>query len=170
VLEKLGERYHHPGTVYLVGGASLILLDAKTSSLDIDLKIEVSREDYGEFVRCLRGISLEMEIAIEEASPGDFIPLPGGYENRRKFVGRFGALDVFHFDPYSIALSKIHRGSEKDAADVVGMLEKGLIMFNELERAKDEILPALADFGLNTNPDDFARKFEIVRTRWAARG
>ena len=39
-LEELGKCYHHPGTIYLVGGSSLLLLAAKESTLDIDLTFE----------------------------------------------------------------------------------------------------------------------------------
>ena len=51
-------------------------------------------------MRCLRQVSRELHFPVEQASPEQFIPLPKGFEDRRQFVGRFGALDIFHFDLY----------------------------------------------------------------------
>jgi hypothetical protein len=56
-------------------------------------------------------------------------------------VGRFGDVEVYIFDPYTIALSKIARGFEADLEDVVFMLRTDLIVFDELERLFKEILP-----------------------------
>ena len=60
---------------------------------------------------------------VEEASPGDFIPLPAGSEGRHEFIERFRKLDVFHFDLYSVALSKIERGRTQDLEDVLKLLQ-----------------------------------------------
>ena len=45
---------------------------------------------------------------VEEASPDRFIPLPSGYETRCQFLAQYGKLEVFHFDPYSMALTKLN--------------------------------------------------------------
>ena len=48
---------------------------------------------------------------------------------RAKFIDRFGSLDVYHFDVYSVALSKIERGRDADFADVLALLEAGWLNF-----------------------------------------
>ncbi len=52
------------------------------------------------------------------ASLVDFIPLPSQWEMHAQFADRYGTIDVFYFDFYSIALSKIERGNNRDIADV----------------------------------------------------
>ena len=166
-LERLGLCYRFPGAVYLVGGASLLLLAAKESTFDIDLKFEVAPERHSEFIRCLRQLSAEMELAVEQASPDEFLPLPDGYEDRRRYVGRYGNLQVFHFDLYSVALAKLERGNEKDLVDVIQMVRTGLIELQALERYFQEIFPRLEDYSLRTDPHDFERKVGLFKRRLA---
>lgn len=63
-----------------------------------------------------------------------FIPLPEGSASRHIRIGRFGNLEVFVADPYSIALSKLDRGFDTDLDDVVFLLRRKLIVLEELER------------------------------------
>jgi hypothetical protein len=70
-----------------------------------------------------------------------FIPLPVGSESRHQFVGRFGNLDVFHFDPYSTALCKIERGRTQDFEDVLKLLDAGRIDWARLEGCFQDVLP-----------------------------
>jgi hypothetical protein len=89
---------------------------------------------------------------------------PQAYE-RRRLVGRYGQLEVYIFDLYSIALSKIARGFEADLEDVMFMLHKGMIDFPELERHFRVILPDAAKADIN--PNEFRGYFEEVRRRLA---
>ncbi len=168
-LTRLGARFRQPGTVYLVGGSSLLLVEAKKSTYDIDLKFEVAVEYHTEFLNCLRQIRREMDIDVEEASPDQFLPLPGGYEDRRRFVGRYGVLDVFHFDFYSVALGKIQRGNDKDYTDVFNMIRAGVIEFDMLEQYFNEVLPKMEAHSLRADPDKFKRKFELLKQRASER-
>jgi hypothetical protein len=45
--------------------------------------------------------------------------LPDGAEQRHYKVGQYGSIEVYTYDPYSIALSKIARGFETDIQDVL---------------------------------------------------
>lgn len=164
-LNLLARCYRFAGRLYLVGGSSLILVSSKVSTLDVDIKIEAPAEHYGEFIRCLRQVSRQLQIPVEEASPDQFIPLPPGYQERHRFIGRYGSLDVFHFDFYSTALSKIHRGNEKDFADVVQMITQKLIEIRLLREYFAAILPQLATFRLNADPESYASKFALLEKR-----
>ena len=167
-LNLLARCYRFNGRLYLVGGSSLILVSSKVSTLDIDLKIETAPEHHGEFLRCLRQVSRQLQVPVEEASPDQFIPLPPGHSERHQFIGRYGSLDVFHFDFYSIALSKIHRGNEKDFADVVHMITQNLIEFSRLREYFAAILPQLATFSLKADPESFSAKFALLEKRLQA--
>ena len=118
-LQRLGERFRRPGRVYLVGGTTMVFEGLRAQSLDIDLTFDVSPEDHAAIVQAIRELKDQLALNIEEVSPGDFIPLPAGYRERAVFVGRYGQLDVFHFDFYSTVLSKIARGTEEDLNDVL---------------------------------------------------
>jgi hypothetical protein len=166
-LAKLGDCYRHSGRLYLVGGSSLILVAAKVSTLDIDLQFDIPEEHQAQFIRCLRELSRRHQLPVEQASPDQFIPLPQGYQNRHQFIGRYGSLDVFHFDFYSVALSKLSRGNEKDFADVIQMVTQKLIALSQLREQFQEVLPQVESFGLRADPEDFKRNFALFEQRLA---
>jgi hypothetical protein len=115
------------------------------------------------------GARLE-EFLVEPAGPGDFIPLPSGWEERSPFLGRYGGLDVFAFDPVSTALAKIERGTSQDIDDVIALLSVGRLDLAELARGFDEILPRLERESLRIDEDDFRRKFAAFLDLRAAHG
>ncbi|MBE2234585.1 MAG: hypothetical protein IAE85_13920 [Anaerolinea sp.] len=167
-LQRLGQCFRHPATLYLVGGSSLLLAAGKTSTFDIDLQFTTDDQHHSEFIRCLRTVSRELGVPVELASPEQFIPLPAGFQDRRRFVGHYGALDVFHFDFYSMALAKIHRGNEKDFDDVLQMIRAGLIEIAALEAFMLEILPEYEFYQPNADPALYRRKFDLLKTELAA--
>jgi hypothetical protein len=161
-LVKLGMEFRHPARLYLVGGTTLVYEGLREQSLDIDISYEVADEHEGEFAQVIRRLKDELQINVEQASPGDFIPLPSGWKERAKHVGRFGQVDVFHFDLYSSALSKIERGREGDYQDVMSLLRSGQIEMGELRQAFDNIMPRLERESLKRNPEKFRRNFAVV--------
>jgi len=161
-LVKLGMEFRHPARLYLVGGTTLVYEGLREQSLDIDISYEVADEDDAEFARVLRGLKEDMQINVELASPGDFIPLPAGWKERAKHVGRFGQVDVFHFDLYSTALSKIERGREGDFQDVLAMLQGGQIRFDELRQAYENILPRIEQESLKRDPRRIQRNWALL--------
>ena len=169
-LQRLGRCCHFPAKLYLVGGSSLLLVAGKTSTFDIDVQFATTPEHHAEFIRCLRTVSREMGILVELASPEQFIPLPAGFQERCTFVGRYGSLDVFHFDFYSIALAKIHRGNEKDFDDVERMVRTDLISLSTLEAYLEQILPDYEYYRPTADPEMFRRKFALLKDKLGAAG
>ncbi len=165
-LQQLGERFRRPDRVYLVGGTTMVWEGFRHQSLDIDLTFEVSPDDDAAFIRTLRALKDELSVNVEESSPDDFIPLPAGYRERSRFVGRYGQVDVFHFDLYSTALSKIERGTAEDFSDVLALLQHGQIEMSALENYFTEILPHFATTSLKGDPEEFQRKFAALRQMW----
>lgn len=166
-LVELGRRFRHPGKVYLVGGTTMVYQGYRSQTLDIDLAFEVQDEHHAEFIQAIRALKEELNINVEEASPGDFIPLPPGVEARSPFIGRYGQLEVFHFDLYSTALSKIERGTEEDLRDVLALLRHGRIEAARLQELFEIILPEFEVASLRGDPEEFRRKFEAVMQMWA---
>jgi hypothetical protein len=165
-LRRFGQRFRRPGRIYLVGGTTMVFEGFREQTLDIDLAFEVAAEDHGAFIRTIRDLKEELRINVEEVSPGDFIPLPEGYRERSQFVGRYGQLDVFHFDLYSMALSKIERGTEEDFSDVLALLRSGRIDWETLAACFADILPRVETASLKQDPEEFQRKFTALEQIW----
>jgi len=122
--------------VFLVGGASSVLLGWRTSTIDIDLKI-IPESD--EILRSLPQLKERLHINIELASPDDFIPELPGWQDRSRFIQQEGKLSFYHYDFYAQALAKIERGHEIDLKDVDQLITTGLVEPNRLLELFSEI-------------------------------
>jgi hypothetical protein len=161
----LGERYTRPGTLYLLGGCALCLLGNPRATQDVDYMVELEPETAPAFQDVVDGLAAEMHLDLEVVPLAEFIPLPPQAQERRRLIGHYGQLDVYVFDLYSIALSKIARGFESDLEDVKFLLGKGLIEWPELERAFESVLPYTVQADII--PSEFRAYFEEVRRRWS---
>jgi Nucleotidyltransferase of unknown function (DUF6036) len=141
-LQQLGRTFHKPARLYLVGGAALVHLGVRPGFTQ-DIDIQVGGANEGELIVAIQRLIQQMQVNIEFASPADFMPLPSQWETHARFVGRYGMIDVFYFDFYSIALSKIERGNNRDIADVKLLVQQGIITLHELDGAYQEVLSQL---------------------------
>ena len=165
-LNQLGKRFRGAGKVYLVGGTTMVYEGFRTLTLDIDIAFDLNPTDHTEFIHVVRELKEEMQVNVEEASPGHFIPLPSGYEARCQFLGQYGKLEVFHFDPYSMALSIIERATAEGFSDVLALLEHNWIQIEMLEETFREILPRYATESLKGDSLEFERKFLALKQMW----
>ena len=69
----------------------------------------------------------------------EFLPPLDGWRDRSRFRFREGNLEVFDFDPYSQALSKLERGFDLDLEDVRKMIAGGQVNPTRLVELFDEI-------------------------------
>ena len=107
LLEQLGRLARDPVRLYLTGGATALLHGWRDSTIDVDLCFEPEQDAI---LREFPAIKEALDINIELARPADFIPEVPGWHERSLFIGQFGKLAAYHFDPYSQSLSKIERG------------------------------------------------------------
>ena len=107
----------------------------------------------------------EFHLDLEEVPLAEFVPLPPLAHERHRLIGRFGLLEVYLFDPYSIALSKIARGFESDLEDVLFLLRTGAIEFAALEQHFRAILPRVAKADIDSK--DFQACFLEIRQRYS---
>ena len=137
-LTELGHRFRQAGRLYLVGGAALVHAGIRpgSSATTQDIDVDVAS---GDMYQTIGQIKQQLNINVEFASPGDFIPLPQQWQQLSRFVGRYGKIDVFYFDFYSIALSKIERGNARDLQDVALLLQQHVINLVELDSATQEV-------------------------------
>jgi hypothetical protein len=140
---SLGQAAPAEGICYLTGGATAVLFGWRTTTLDIDIRLEPEQD---ELLRSLVRIKDELAVNVELASPADFIPLPGGWRERSQLLDRVGRLSFRHFDLHSQALAKLERGHTQDLQDVREMLSRGLVGAPRLRTYFAEIEPALYRF------------------------
>jgi len=129
--------------VLFVGGGTAVIEGWRDSTVDIDI---VLRPERDELLRALPAIKNELRVNVELSSPGDFIPLPPGCDDRAVFVAREGKLSFFHFDPYAQALAKLERGHAKDIIDVEALIERRLVERECLVELFEQIEPELYRF------------------------
>jgi hypothetical protein len=127
-----------PGTkMYLTGGATAVLEGWRESTVDVDVRFE---PDSDAALRQIAELKERLRVNVELASPLDFLPALEGWQERSPFRFRAGNLEVFDFDPYSQALSKLERGFDLDLQDVAAMVrtekvepKRLLELFEEIE-------------------------------------
>jgi hypothetical protein len=153
-IKALAGAAREPARVYLVGGATAVLLGWRTSTIDVDLKI-IPESD--EILRSLPRLKEKLKINIELAAPDDFIPALPGWQNRSQFIQQEGKLSFYHYDYYAQALAKLERGHVQDLADLEQMFESKLI-----EPSKLVELFSLIEGELHRYPQVDAKSFRAT--------
>lgn len=142
-MQELGRVVHVECRIYLTGGATAVLHGWRETTIDIDIKLMPDRD---EILREIPRLKETLNLNVELAAPSDFIPLPGGWEERSPLIRREGKLSFHHFDPVAQALSKAERGHEKDIRDVQQMIASGLVNPSEAIVQFEAIEPDLYRF------------------------
>ena len=137
-LDRLGASAQAAGTCFITGGASAVLLGWREATIDVDLKFDP--EPAGVF-EAIPALKRALQVNVELAAPSDFLPPLRQWRERCKFIGRYGHLEVYHYDFYSQALSKVERGHAKDLLDVREMLRRKLVNPAELLAHAEAIRP-----------------------------
>jgi len=122
--------------MYLTGGATAVLEGWRDSTVDVDVRFE---PDSDAALSRIRDLKEELEVNVELSSPLDFLPALDGWKERSRFRFREGNLEVFDFDLYSQALSKLERSFELDLEDVDHMVSSGQVDPQELLRLLEGI-------------------------------
>ena len=165
VLAALGQACRGPGVVYLTGGATALLKGWRRATVDLDLKLDPEPE--GAFAAIAR-IKEELEVNVELASPDDFLPRLRDWREQSPLVGRFGPLEVRHYDLRAQALAKLARGFERDLEDVRAMLDRALVDCDDLRSAFAEMAPRLERFPRISAPELARRLAELCPSGGAA--
>lgn len=123
-MKALASGQTRPVRIFLVGGATAVLLGWRDSTIDVDLRLEPDSDDV------LRRLPLpkeRLQINVELASPDDFIPELPGWRDRSRFIRQEGSLTFLHYDFYAQALAKIERGHQVDLRDVNELIKNELV-------------------------------------------
>ncbi len=140
LMDALGKAGLAPGRVYFTGGATAVLFGWREMTVDVDFKLDP--EPQGIF-NALPKLKNELDLNIELASPDQFVPCLPGWRERSLFIAQRGAVEFYHYDLYSQALSKIERFHARDQADVQKMFQDGWVDKARLWDLFQEIEPEL---------------------------
>jgi hypothetical protein len=111
LMKVLGREARGPGCIYFTGGASALLIGWRSSTVDIDIRLDP--EPPGIF-QAIAKLKQELNINIELASPQDFLPPLPGWRDRSVFIGQQGEISFYHYDFTAQALSKLSRGYNRN--------------------------------------------------------
>jgi hypothetical protein len=156
LMKVLGREARGPGCIYFTGGASALLIGWRSSTVDIDIRLDP--EPPGIF-QAIAKLKQELDINIELASPQDFLPPLPGWRDRSVFIGRQGEISFYHYDFTAQALSKLSRGYNRDIGDVQAMYEQKLFSLEELRSCFKAIESELIRFP-SLNPDLLRNRIE----------
>ena len=164
VLLRLDDAFARPGRVYLVGEASQVFEGWLPWTPTLFLAADVAEAHRPAFEAALSCIRQAARVPIEEEHPGDLIPLPDGYEQRaRPIPSETARLELFHFDPYSVAFRHIARGDEPDYHLVLTYLAHGWVTFEAMDALLVELLPRFSMETIQQDPAEFRRKYKGLR-------
>lgn len=110
-MKALGDAVTAQACIYVVGGATSVLLGWRDSTIDVDLKVIPESDNI---LKSLPSFKERLQINIELASPDDFIPEIPGWRERSRFIRQEGTLTFLRYDFYAQALAKIERGHTLD--------------------------------------------------------
>ena len=159
-------RTRRPGRLYLTGGAALVHRGIRLGqTLDIDIQITIDPTNLTTEIAQLKH---KLNMNIEFASPGDFMPLPAQWEARSQFIKRYNQVDAFYFDWYSIALSKTQRATQRDILDVQSLVRQGYVDVAELDQLYQDVLnkighPPYDRLFPNLSQQEFLQHYQIAR-------
>ena len=157
-MRVLGDRLTQQTRVFLVGGATAVLLGWRSSTIDIDLKVIPDSDESLQLFSILKD---RLDVNIELASPDDFIPALPGWEERSIFIAQVGKVTFLHYDFYAQALAKIERGHDFDLSDVHHLLKAQLIDPTKLMQLFSQIEDKLFRYPA-VNPEVFRRAVELA--------
>lgn len=143
LMTTLGREARGSGCIYFTGGASALLIGWRSSTVDIDIRLDP--EPPGIF-QAIAKLKQELNINIELASPQDFLPPLPGWRDRSVFIGTRGQIAFYHYDFTAQALSKLSRGYDRDLNDVRAMYTQGLFSLEALRDCFEAIEPELIRF------------------------
>ena len=155
-MEELAAASRSPGSVYLTGGATALLLGFRDQTIDIDIKLDPEPAGAFEAIAVLKNT---LDVNVKLASPDDFIPPAADWRERGRHIASYGKLQFFHYDLALQTLSKLERGHAQDLEDARSFVRGGFVSTDELKKLFEQIRPALVRYPA-VDPVEFERKLK----------
>jgi hypothetical protein len=160
-LQRLGEACSQPTGLYLLGGTALYLLGNSRSTKDIDYVGDDIPSPNDTFALLIQKIAKELQIDVEAVPIEGFLPIPDGSTERHIRLDNYGLLNVYVYDPYTIALSKLDRGFDTDLDDVKFLITQGLVNLSILESQVPALEAQAAPYLIDVQV--FRRNFQALK-------
>jgi len=113
-MEALGQEAGGSGCIYFTGGASALLMGWRSSTIDVDMRLDP--EPSGIF-QAIAKLKQELNINVELASPQDFLPPLPGWRERSVFISKQGQIYFITM----IAPPKLWLSSPGDLTEILKM-------------------------------------------------
>src|SRR3954467_1543818 len=94
-MRELAAAARSPGSIYLTGGATALLLGFREQTIDVDLKLDPEPKGVFEAIAVLKN---KLNLNVELASPADFIPPAADWRERSRHIASLGPVEFFHYD------------------------------------------------------------------------
>ncbi len=161
----MGRHSQQPARLYLVGGAVLIDLGLRATTLDVDFVAEADDpRALEELEDAIRHLKDEMDINVEPASPADFLPIPSTALGQSRYVDRFGSLSVYYYHLPSLVISKAARALERDLDDVERLVRSGEVAWSDVEETWRGMRASRSGW-LRHEPAEIEKRLALLRER-----
>jgi hypothetical protein len=182
-ITRLRKTFGKPGRLFFIGETSQVLEGWREKTGFIEFCAEVSPLDRPDFTRVVKTVQNELEVRILEENPAEIIPLPDGYEKRAREIAEeqlfpgeknhpslhaAGTLQMYHFDPYSVAIRYIARGDEPDYHLVLNYITHGWISKETMDQLLAALLPRFSLETIQQDPAEFRRKYKGLTQMYLA--
>jgi Tfp pilus assembly protein PilZ len=170
-LHQLGAAFARGGRLYLVGEGILVHAGWRDRTARLELAGEVALADRHAWEAAVRNLQAQAAlegVEVVEEPPGEVIPLPAGHAGRARWAGWCSELQLFYFDPYSVAFRLIARGDEADYHAVLAFLHHGWLTVETMQALLADLLPQFTSEAIQQDPAEFRRKFKGLRQMWQA--
>lgn len=178
-IRRFRAEFDRPGRLFLIGETSQVLEGWRERADEFTYAADITSEDREGFDRVFQKIAAELDIETNDEHPATLIPLPKDFEDRAIRVSEKllnpgndnttnGALEIFHFDPYSVSFRYISRGDEPDYHIAMYYLQHGWVTMDEMESLLENLLPEFSFETIAQDPAEFRRKFKGLQQMWRA--
>lgn len=167
-LQTLGKHFQQPSNLYLAGEAALVHLGLRNGTTST-LNVVIETTDEPMMVTYIQRCAEQVHLSVDFTSPEDVVPIPWTWQDRSRYVGPYGYIDVFYFDFVSLALSNMLQGGEQNLNDVWLLVRQRLVTLNDLDEAYLEVQPRMGRKPYDQiQPRQFAEHYAQVR-KWLVR-
>jgi len=133
---EVDKELERPVTLVEVGGTALTLLDAKTSTIDVDFTIP--SDDYGVFKKTLSSIPHGFKVDCWKDGMVFSQGLPDDYLERSSAIRKMKRIQLRALNPVDIVVTKIGRLDARDKQDIETCIKKFKLTKNQIaKRARD---------------------------------
>ena len=129
---------------------------------------EVARDDRAALADAVQRLQALIGVGWLEESRGRCDPLGGRARGAARPAGKFGQLEVYHFDPSSAAFRLIARGDEPDYDCIVTFLRPAWLVVDKVNALPTGLLPRFTSEIIQQDPAEFRCKFKGLPKMWRA--